>query len=92
MSCKGADKVPLITGYRVSYLWVTGETDLVQKQNEIRKKMAAIQHTPMAADQQKLANELAIKDRDLRYQARKFEKTDKAEADRLKAEAAVHPR
>jgi hypothetical protein len=44
----------------------------------------------MAADQQARVRELGDKDRALRYEARKFEKTDKAEADRLKAEAAVY--
>jgi hypothetical protein len=89
-SCAGAEGRPLVVAHDVKYFWVTGEKDIVQKQNGIRKKMAAVQHTPMAADQEKLAKELAIKDRDLRYQARKFERTDKAEADRLKAEAAVY--
>jgi hypothetical protein len=80
---------PLIIGWKVDYLWDAGEKDMTQKQNEIRKKMSVLQHTPLPADQQKLATEAGNKDRDLRYQARKFEKTDKAEADRLKAEATV---
>ncbi len=88
-ACAGAEARPLVATHDVKYLWVTGEKDILQKQNEIRKKMALLQRTPMTPDQDKLAKELAVKDRDLRYQARKFEKTDKAEADRLKAEAAV---
>jgi hypothetical protein len=88
-ACKGANGRPLITGYDVKYFWDAGEKDMTQKQNEIRKKISVVQRTPMAADQQKLANELGNKDRDLRFQARNFEKTDKAQADRLKAEAAV---
>ena len=90
MACAGANGRPLVVAYDVKYFWDAGEKEITQKQNEIRKKISVVQHTPMAADQQKLANELGIKDRDLRYQARKFEKTDKAEADRLKAEAAVY--
>jgi hypothetical protein len=88
-ACAGANARPLITGYDVKYFWDAGHKDMTQRQDEILKKRSAVQRTPMAADQQKLANELGNKDRDLRYQARKFEKTDKAEADRLKAEAAV---
>lgn len=88
--CKGANLRPLNTGYVVKYYWDAGEKDMTRKQNEISKKMSVVQHTSMAADQQKLANELGNKDRDLRYQARKFATTDKAETDRLKAEAAVY--
>jgi hypothetical protein len=89
-ACKGANSRPLITGYTVKYVWGAGRKDLEQKQNEIRKRISVLQHTPLPADQQKLATEAGNKDRDLRYQARKFEKTDKAEADRLKAAAAVY--
>lgn len=88
-ACKGADKIPLVAAYDVKYVWDAGQKSLSQKQDEIRKKIAVVQRTPMAPDQQKLANELGGKDRDLRFAARKFERTDKAEADRLKAEAAV---
>ena len=89
-ACKGANSRPLISGYSVKYVWDAGQKDLEQKQNEIRKKISVLQHTPLPADQQKLATEAGNKDRDLRYQARKFEQTDKAEADRLKAEAAAY--
>jgi hypothetical protein len=89
-ACKGANSRPLITGYTVKYVWNAGQKDLEQKQNEIRKKISVLQHTPLPADQQKLATEAGNKDRDLRYKARTLEKTDKAEADRLKAEAAVY--
>jgi hypothetical protein len=52
--------------------------------------MQVVRNTPMAAAEQARVRELGNKDRDLRFQARKFEKTDQAEADRLKAEAAVY--
>jgi hypothetical protein len=89
-ACSGVENFPFITSYGVSYSWDARMNELEKKEGEIRKKMHVIQNTPLAADQQKLAKEFGDKDRDLRYQARKFEKTDKAEADRLKAEAAVY--
>lgn len=89
-ACKGADKIPLITGYGVKYIWDAGAKDLDRKDGEIRKKMQGVRNTPMAADEQARVKELGNKDRDLRYQARKLEKTDKAEADRLRTEAAVY--
>lgn len=90
MGCRGIEDSPFGTSYNVSYEWVARTNELLKKEDEIRKKMHVIKKTPLAADQQKLAMELGEKDRGLRYQARKFEKTDKGEADRLKAEAAVY--
>ena len=84
--CKGAENQPLIEGYSVKYVWVAGQKDLTQKLTEIQKKINAVNGVPMAAEQLKQMTELQIKDRDLRYAARKAEKP---EADRMKAEAAV---
>lgn len=89
-SCRGAEAIPLITGWEVSYFWEAGSKELQRKDDELRKKMHVIRNTPMAASDQARVKELGNKDRDLRFQARKFEKTDKAEADRLKAEALVY--
>jgi len=89
-ACKGADAAPLVIAWDVNYAWDAGSKDLYRKDDELRKKMHVVRNTPMAADQQARIKELGNKDRDLRYEARKFEKTDKAEADRLKAEAAVY--
>jgi len=89
-ACSGAEAVPLIISWGVSYLWDAGSKDLHRKDDELRKKMHVVRNTPMAADEQARVRELGNKDRDLRFQARKFEKTDKAEADRLKAEALVY--
>jgi hypothetical protein len=87
--CKGSEKEPLITGYTVKYIWVTGEKERAQKLNEIDQKIAAIHRTPLPADQQKTVDELGVKDRDLRWQAKKLAASDKTESDRLYAEAAV---
>ena len=83
--CKGAENQPLIEGYSVKYVWVAGQKDLTQKLTEIQKKINAVNGVPMAAEQLKQMTELQIKDRDLRYAARKAEKP---EADRMKAEAS----
>jgi hypothetical protein len=89
-ACSGAEAVPLITGWAVKYFLDAGSKELNRKDGELLKKMQVIRNTPMTADDQGRVKELGNKDRDLRFQARKFERTDKAEADRLKAEALVY--
>ncbi len=86
-ACGGAEKIPAILRYEVTYLWVDGEKTLSAQRAEKSRRSAEIRALP--PDQQKESEELARKSRDLDRQSRKAAGAgDKAEAARLKQESA----